>query len=113
VDREYPSFGRCEEGKDLLYDERDERSTKYYPKSDGSSLIPLPSASGEGENNLEEREDCGVEYRANPVDSSEFSRSRDLGLCIVLREQEDVYWREQGSERKVDVKCKAPGCRRD
>ena len=96
-----------------MYDEHDERSTKYYPKSDGSCLVPLPSASGEGENNLEEREDCGVEYRANPVDSSEFSRSRGLGLCIVLWEQEDIDWREQGSERKIDVKCKAPGCRRD
>ena len=110
MDWEKLPLGCGEQGECLLDDVGDEGGAEYCPKSDGSWCVPLPCAAGECEDDLEEGEDCGVEDCTDPVDSSKFGGPRAIGLWVVLWEVEDVDWRQDGGERKIDVKCPAPTC---
>ena len=110
MDWEELSLGSGEEGECLLYDVGDEGCAEDRPESDGPRCVPLPCAASKCEDDLEKCEDCSVEDCTDPVDSSEFGGPRVVRLWVVLWEVEEVDWRQNCGEWKIDVESPTPSC---
>lgn len=110
MEREETTFRGGKNGECLLDDVDKEGGTENRPKRDRASFVPLPCASGKIKYRLEEGEDCGVEGGTEPVDLCEFCRPRNTWSWVVLRKEENVDWREECGEGKIDIKRPSPRC---